>query len=184
MDYAHKMPRILLIAIMLISFNTVAEQVYRSVGPDGSVIFSDKETPGSEAIEVKEVPTVTLPKAPEFRYEEPKKAFPLYQKIEIIRPKNDEAIRENAGDVTITADLDPPLRGGDILEITLDGKIVSTGSSASVSLKSVDRGTHTTQATVKDQTGKVLGSSQPVTFHLLRHSVQHPKPANPAPNAK
>ena len=173
-----------MIVVSLAPIYAVAEQVYRSVGPDGSVIFSDKETPGSEAIEVKEVPTVTLPEAPAFKYQEPRKEVPLYQKIEITSPKNDETIRENTGNITISAAVAPPLRGDHVLEITLDGKAVSTGSGTSVSLENVDRGTHVAGATVTDSKGKVLGSSQPVTFHLLRYSIQHPKPANPAPNHK
>lgn len=184
MDYAHTMLRILIIVVILIPLNAAAEQVYRSVDPDGNVIFSDVETPGSEAIEVKEVPTVTLPRTPEFSYEEPQQENPPYRKIAIVSPQNDESIRENAGNITITASTEPGIWGGHILEITLDGKVVSSGTSTSIDLENVDRGTHVTQATVKDRKGKIQGSSEPVTFHLLRVSIQHPKPANPAPKPK
>ena len=156
-----------------------AETVYRSIGPDGSVVFSDEETPGSESIEVQDVPTVTLPRAPEFRYQEDQPARPPYSRVAIISPANDETIRNNAGNFSISAGLSPRLRGSHVLEISLDGKVVSSGSTTSVNLENVDRGTHVARATVKSSSGEVIQASKPVTFHLLRVSVQHPKPAAP-----
>lgn len=170
------MRSILIIIITLISSSVIAEQVYRSIGPDGSVVFSDKETPGSEPVEVKELPTVTLPKAPKFNYKEPEEEDSFYREVAIVSPQNDETIRENAGNISIRAAVAPPLSRGHILEITLDGKVVFSGSGTSVNLQNIDRGTHIARATVKDQSGKVYIASEPVTFHLLRHSIQHPAP--------
>ena len=47
-------------------------------------------------------------------------------------------------------------------------------TATSIDLNSLDRGTHNVRASVQDAEGRLILDSKTTTFHILRHSVQHP----------
>jgi len=176
MAYARNM-RLFLYSVLIFMTSAASAEIYRSVDENGNVIFSDTPSEGAEKIEVKEAQTVDAPSTEPFRYEPPPgEPPPRYQAVTISSPQNDQSIRANAGNVSVSMSVTPGLRRGDRLVLLMDGKQVASGSSTSVSMKNVDRGTHTLRARVIGRDGKTLASSDPVTFHLQRHSIQHPKP--------
>ncbi|MEX2523364.1 MAG: DUF4124 domain-containing protein [Gammaproteobacteria bacterium] len=171
----------LFIYMVLVTLAAAASaDVYRSVDENGNIIYSDTPSEGAEKIELREAQTVeSQPGTESFRYEPPEsKPPPRYKEVAITSPQNDEAIRANSGNITISMSVNPSLRPGDSLVLTMDGKEIASGRSTSVSLENVDRGTHSLSARVVGRGGKTLASSEPVKFHLLRHSVQHPNPGN------
>ena len=95
----------------------------------------------------------------------------FYRTFRVTSPTQDEAIRDNAGNVTIRLSLQPGLRSGDTIDISLDGRRVGSGDSTTVHLAQVDRGTHTVRATIRDANGQVVARTDGVTFHLLRVAV-------------
>lgn len=176
MEYARTM-RLLLYSALIFMTSAASADIYRSVDENGNVVFSDTPSEGAEKIEVKEAQTVDSPSTQPFRYDPPPaEQPPRYQSLAITSPQDDQSVRANAGNVSVSMSVTPGLRGGDRLVLLMDGKQVASGSSTSVSMDNVDRGSHTLQARVIDRNGKTLASSDPVTFHLLRHSVQHAKP--------
>lgn len=90
--------------------------------------------------------------------------------IEISSPSNDEPIRENTGNITISVSVAPGLSGDHTIRITMDGGVISSGRGSYVSLTNVDRGTHTVAASLLGAGGEVIARSPTVTFHLLRAS--------------
>jgi hypothetical protein len=54
------MQRLLLLLLVFICA-TANSQVFRRIGPDGQVYFSDQPGPGAEKIEVSPVQTIRLP---------------------------------------------------------------------------------------------------------------------------
>jgi hypothetical protein len=96
-----------------------------------------------------------------------------YQKLEIISPANDEAVRENAGNVNVTVGLIPNLRVdlGHRLVLFVDGPQRFQAVNASPQFQFTNRGTYTLRAAVVDPQGKEIASSKPSTFHLLRVSI-------------
>lgn len=167
-------------ALVLLSVTAFASaQVYRSVGPDGSVEFSDHPlTPNATVINVQPVQTapmgapvrhpvsVTAPAA------EPRAA---YHRFEILSPGPDEAVRANDGRVSVALALEPPLSPGHRVVLHVDGQPTGgSEGSLDVTLENLSRGTHQLDALVVNSGGEMVVSAGPVTFHVLR--VHRPTP--------
>lgn len=158
-----------------------ADKVYKKVNPDGTVEYSDQPIEGSEEIVVEQAPATRFEKSPDINYQPPvrdREDASRYE-VTITSPGNDESIRANTGNVTLQGNVQPGLQGGHQLRWTLDGEpLDQTGPT--VNLTNVDRGTHSVRLEVVARDGTVLGTSEPVTFHLLRHSIA---PSAPSPGS-
>lgn len=157
--------------------------VYKSVQPDGSVIFTDEPRKGATKIEVPKTQTYTAPAKPGNEKGTPgaKSAKPplpntesIYAELAILAPGRDSTVRQDAGDIEVQVGFSPELdsKNGHMLALDLDGRRMTEPSASSqFTLQNVDRGTHTVQAHILDGAGKVLKSSDPIIFHVKRHSA-------------
>ncbi len=163
--------------------------VYKSIGPDGNVTYSDQPQANAEKIELPPGPpppapveTLPLPSdvvpptvvqvPPDAEPEVP--PFTGYSTFTIITPENDETLRENNGSVAINLAIEPALyaEAGHKIALLLDGKPVLEGLTATqIQLGNVDRGTHTLQAQVSNAEGTVIASTSIITVHLKRIST-------------
>ncbi len=170
-----------------------AAEIYRYRAPDGSIVFTDDPPPGSQRIEVH--PNLTVgpdvgdertPAAAADEGSVPAKpaATPAgYDSVTIVSPAADEAIRDNAGNLTVSIETQPALRGerGDRLLVLLDGAPVGAATTATrIRLENIDRGSHTLQAVIVDPSGRPLLKSPVHRFHVLRYSRLFRK-AGPGP---
>lgn len=160
-------------------------QVYRSVDKNGNVIYSDQQTEGSVKVEVKELETVksldTSNLPPPIQGKQ-RKAESYYTDLEITSPRDDEAIRENAGNITVTTSVAPQLQAAHKLVLYMDGKDLVSSRDPLFQLQNIDRGTHQLRVTIVDIDGREQISSKTVTFHLLRFSINNPNTPSPPPN--
>jgi hypothetical protein len=174
------MRKILLISLLLATGIAGASSIYQWTDESGRTVFGDKPPPGVEAtpVRVQSIQTFPAPDTSTFKSskteEEEKKAAeeaarPKY-KVAIASPADDEPVRSNPGNIAILISSDPTLdtAAGHKFQLLMDGNPVMTSQKTSVVLTNVDRGTHTLQVQVIDETGKVLESSQNSTFHMLR----------------
>ena len=171
--------RKVLILIAVFASGLLQAQVYRSVDKDGNVIFSDQQTKGAVEVEVKELETVKSLGVPESNASGASKKQPpqlVYKNIAINNPQDDQAVRENSGNLNVTVLVEPKLRGMHKLVLYLDGEEYAAGSSTTFQLENLDRGTHQLRAAVVDADGRQQISSKSVKFHMLRQSVLQPKP--------
>ena len=168
--------------------------VYKHIGDDGTVFFSDKpmkpgDKPYQSSGEVNKFDapkdSKSAPQSPRQRYSgsvgdddvgSPRKSreqAQAYQSISITTPADGSAVRSNDGDVNVQVTLNPPLQTKfkHKLVVTMDGSDTQQSSGASVSFKNVDRGTHQFSARVEDESGKVLLQSSPISASILRHSA-------------
>ncbi len=180
MGYAETM-RILLLIVHLFIMASVQADVYRSVDEEGNVIYTDKPSPDAEKIDIKEVQTIesgptTPSKQAPSQAKEPE--VEQYTNLQITSPENDTALRDNAGNVSISVNVEPALntKVGDQLVLYLDGKDIAKGSGTSFNINNVDRGTHSVNVAIMSKGGKELIRSDPVSFTLLRFSTQQPRP--------
>ena len=169
-------------------------RVYKTVDEEGNVIYTDvppKQDSKRITIDTPNVfnpalPTVAPPPADEEPVEEEKPAV-SYKLLRIVSPKDDEGVRENAGNINVTVNSNPnvDIDNGHSLEILVDGAVHASGTATSFELSSVDRGTHTLTARIVDANGNVLISADTITFHMLRISqLTRPQqfiPRNPSP---
>lgn len=151
-------------------------KVYRKFHPDGVVEFSDQPLTGSEELKVEELPTYKFATpAPERSTPQKPETAPdtvaasPYTSLSITQPARNEAIRANDGNIEVRFTLAPELKHhlGHKIEYILDGKPILR-SDRQVTLKNIDRGTHTLVVQIIDNNNKVLIHSDSVTFHVKR----------------
>tara|TARA_Y100001956_G_C4121322_1_gene187573 strand:- start:1980 stop:2501 length:522 start_codon:yes stop_codon:yes gene_type:complete len=157
----------------------LAQTVYTWTDNNGVLHFSD--TPGGKKVKAIQMPDYQQPPPPptfetESKVEnksrednhQPKSLPPLL--ITITSPEHDQALRSNAGMITIQAELNRKLNIGEQLQLQMDGANYHAPTNRPLwELRNIDRGTHTfiIQA-YRD--GKLIASSSPITVHLLRSS--------------
>lgn len=173
------MKRFLPLIALLFVVSLAQAEMYRWVDEEGNVQFSDTPPPegvDAERMEIPEPSVVeTYKPTPSSSDDEDEAAEgeddakPVkYRRLAIVSPANDEAVRENAGNVTIKVEIRPELQPGHRLRIYLDDERLDNGGTrTTVSLSNVSRGTHTIRAEIVDGDGKVLRRVRS-TFHLLR----------------
>ncbi|OGT78460.1 MAG: hypothetical protein A3I78_04010 [Gammaproteobacteria bacterium RIFCSPLOWO2_02_FULL_56_15] len=156
-----------------------AQTVYRSVDKDGNMVFTDTPVEGAEEIKIKEVQTITLPALPVSSGEVLSTPAPEenpYTSLKIASPGNDEAIRDNTGNLNVIIEINPQLQSMHKLTLYLDGGEYASSSSTTFNLMNLDRGTHQLRVVVQDPVGKILTSTPSITFHILRAIVNQPGP--------
>jgi len=154
--------------------------VYKAVGKDGSVSFSDEAKKGSEVIKVKPVTTI-----PALDIKQNKslttqdKQAEHYQSLSIISPANDTAINTGSGNVQVVVQSEPRLRNGDSFELELDGKVVSTQRGTTFSLESINRGTHTLSIKIINRNKQTLKVA--ISTLTVHRPIRHPVKIQPVP---
>jgi len=173
------MKRVLTLSLLVLFTSTHAE-VFRQVGPDGSVTFTDMPAPGAERVQVEPAQTVNLPPVPPRATQTERsgddvsgerKPTVSYGRFEILAPSNGDSIRANDGSVTVSLLLEPALVPGHKIELVLEGQgggKVYSGSSMSFNLIQLSRGEHKVSARVKDARGGQLVETGTVSFNVLR----------------
>ena len=166
--------------LALVSCSSYAE-LFKWKDADGNIIYSDQPPPNinREETRLEEAelpPLIETPalKVPTTRSDSSNtEPGDLYESIEIVSPTGEEAVRENAGNVSISVAVKPKLltQAGDLVVIYMDGKQVFKGQGFSVKLENVDRGDHEIKAEVVSAGGRVLKQAEPVTFTLQRFSA-------------
>ena len=172
-SYSRQMKLIFLLFFVFYTHNIIAETVYKTVDENGNIIFTDKPSENSEKIKLQELQTIKNPNPiknkPYSKPANPKDVDTVYSRFIITNPAQGSGIRNNAGNVTISASLEPSLRPGHNIVFTMDGTEISKSSSNSASVNNLSRGAHTIGARVIDRTGKTLISTS-TSFSLLRAS--------------
>lgn len=153
---------------------TASGRVYKSVGKDGRVIFTDAPPSDRPADIVDVKPTNTMP--PHVRTsesEEGVKEKPVavrYTRLTVVSPSNDEFFDQEVESVMLRAELEPGLQEGHVFQLLYDGNPVG-GGEMSYTVDGVERGTHSVQAKVLDKKGQVVAESEIVRFHVRKMSL-------------
>ncbi len=158
---------------------TDKKSVYKKVGPDGEVIYTDRPEPGAKEIQVPKGTEYTAPPVPAFTPStraQPKPKPYQYDSLAITSPGQDETIRDNTGAIPVSIRFSPSLRQGHRIQYQLDGETASSGRDTSYTFQNVPRGTHTITARIVDRDDQVLATAS-TTIHLHRASALiKPKP--------
>jgi hypothetical protein len=174
------MQRILLLLLVFVCA-TANSQVFRRIGPDGQVYFSDQPGPGAEQIEVPPVQTMRLPpenvevdataQPNDAATEQQGDVTTVYTGFTIVNPTSEQSVRANDGSVTVYLSLQPELMPGHAITLKIDGedgKEIFSGDSMAVQLTNLSRGRHTVEVTVVSEEGNNLIQAGPVSFYVLR----------------
>ena len=156
----------------------VSAEVYRNVDAYGNVTFSDEPTEGAEAVEVKPVTTITLPKPQAVQQtdklrEEVKREGAVYESVSFQYPENNQAFYSGSGDIQFQVTSTPGLQAGHKYEVTLDGQPVGQSSSGSITVNNVFRGTHEARVHIVDEQGLQVKTGPAISFTVHRPSVRN-----------
>ena len=154
----------------------VSAEVYRNVDAYGNVTYSDEPSEGAEAVEVKPVTTITLPKPEavqetEKLREEVQREGAAYESLSFAYPDNNQAFYSGSGDVQFEVRSTPGLQPGHKYEVTLDGQPVGQSTSGSITVNNVFRGTHEARVQIVDENGVQVKTGSPITFTVHRPSA-------------
>ncbi|MFN2349471.1 MAG: DUF4124 domain-containing protein [Thioalkalivibrio sp.] len=172
--------RLILLPLLLLAFAASAD-IYRWTDAEGNTVFGDNPPEGVDARPVHVQPPTTVPALRDARgilergqeNSESESASQRYERLRIASPGDDEAVRANNGNFTVSVEIVPALRSerGHRLRLILDGSTHSTSESPRFALENIDRGTHRISVQVLDNSDSVLQESETVEFHLLRHRI-------------
>jgi hypothetical protein len=178
--------RIVLFGLLALLSTAALAEIYRYTDANGNTVFTDRPPAGDAApIELPPANTVEM-KVPEIiapePTAEPREPRAPYRLLSIGGIPDGEALRANAGIITLTAHLDPPLRRGHQLRFLFDGEPAAGASTATaVQLQDVSRGEHSVQLEVLGN-GRVIQRSAIERFTVQRVHLGSPALRNrPAP---
>ena len=153
--------------------------VFKSKDKYGRTIFSDRPSGEAELIELKEESRYSAQDHVR-QYErftpastQKPKSF-SYTTLAITSPEADQQIRDNRGNIVVGYQVQPSPPPGHKIVLEMDGEpLTAVLGSGSHALTNIPRGTHQVMLVVKNQKGKVIHSSDPISFTLHRFSKKH-----------
>ena len=169
--------RTFIASIAILLAGVVLAQAYRWVDEDGVVHYSDRPREGAERI--------VLPQdtRPSVSYAAPESAAGAtdtkaadtqttfsYDSIEVSAPAAEETLWNIEGVLTVSINVQPALQPGHRVRVYLDGS-PQMASGTTFQIQEVYRGVHNIQAEVLDETGKLMGRSQPNRFYVQQNTV-------------
>ncbi|SDK36246.1 DUF4124 domain-containing protein [Microbulbifer yueqingensis] len=168
--------------------------IYRVVGPDGKVTFTDVPPKDGKAQRVEVGPTNIQPiarprplptrKLSPRDQEDRERQRPLGPiNFAIVSPQSGATIPPGQRLIVLRVAIDPVPVGGYQFFAVVDGqRWLGSSSGTSLDLSALERGTHDIQAVLTDLAGRVLARSQPITIFVKRPGATLPDA--PAPQAK
>lgn len=172
---------LLILCLVLGTTATVSAQgVYRVVDENGNVTYTDN--PGdkpAEKVEAQE-PNVVQGTTPVIR-PQPSPIdgdVPKKYKVKIVQPESEAHLNADQRELTISVSTDPALHEKHRVQI-VDNGAAQDISGTSLTVKNLNRGTHSYVAQVVNEKGKVLGTSGTVTVY-----VHHPATGTPRPSPR
>lgn len=159
---------LLLLSLLFTVVPSSAQTVYKVVAADGTVTYTDKPVPGSEPVRLTKLNTAE-PLASPSRLTTAQTTQATNYTIIINNPAKEATIRNNLGEVTISANIQPVASGS--YQLHMDGGIVATSSSGVFRLSDIERGAHLIKISFVDNKGKILASSEQQTFYMHKASA-------------
>lgn len=162
----------------LVGMPSLSADIYKSVDKNGVVTFSDtppkEQSASNERIELpshtNRMPSIEVP---ERRVSE-NSEVPVNPSLLIITaPLDNATIPMGPGIFDVVADVQPPLKEEEFVELHLDGTpIAPPQKTPAWTLTYVTRGAHKLEIRRVSSSGKVLDSSAPITVFVLRPSAR------------
>ncbi len=167
----------LLCSLMLVSAQA---DIYRTVSPDGSVVFSDQDV-NDQSVKVKLKPVsvskpasnVTLtPEDLQLKSPSTKPSEGYYTSVKVMAPQDGQTLW-NEPKTAVVVGIQPALQPGDKVQLKMDGKVVRTNATGEFELEYIERGEHRLQAQVVNAEGKVLRFSKSIKIYVQRTNLNN-----------
>jgi hypothetical protein len=166
-------------ALLAILSTSSTAQVYECPGKDGPE-FTDVPCTGGRQLQLPP-PSVIETERP--RAAPPAPAEPAatgYAAFAIASPEEQGTVHTNTGRFPVALSLDPALRDGDLIQVSLDGTLLAKLRDSLQFDIAMDEwesaavadAQHVLEAHVLDRSGKTVISAAPVQFYVLRSTVK------------
>jgi len=184
---------VLFVAVVLVMLTGTS--IYKHVDEDGNVRYSDQPGAGAEELDLRP-PSASeperrpaMPARPHADRDAVVEDSAAYERLRIARPEHEGTVRDNLGNVTVVAHVQPRLRENHYLQLYLDGSATDgPQKSTTFQLTDVHRGEHQLQVRVVDRLGnKVMESPRSIFYmhqasRLFPHRDPGPPPRPPLPD--
>lgn len=170
------MKRTSMLVFLVAGSAAMAGTVYKSVGPDGVTIYSDREVPGAVPVDLPESSTYAPRALPSGTEPPPLATEPLstgeYSSVTIVAPKDGETVYNRDLRVDVEVGIDPALQEGHTLSLVLDGNEIAKGlRNTRLRVTDLERGEHRLEASVYDADGRLIERSPSIRFYLVTETV-------------
>ena len=169
------MKHVMLFILIITSYTSVAA-IYQWTDEQGITHFSDDESKPASAKEINvkltppSIDSLTQSITPKASHANTtvndKSVAPI--SIHINAPIDQQTIRSNAGEITVSATLSSTLRYGSSIRLLIDGIIHSEQIENQFNVTNVPIGTHQLQLQIINNLGKIIASSERITVYLHR----------------
>lgn len=170
---------VLLLLLVLCSLNALAadkKKIYVWRNAEGVLVFSDSPKPNvkTDTVDVSKTPNIIQSVDASILKGDSDKTDPVEElSIEIVKPLDQDTIRDNTGSIYINGVVKPSFKRGMSVVLKFDDKqVAGPQKSAVFILRDIDRGEHRVQLEVWNDSGKVIAVSKPITIYLHRASVK------------
>lgn len=145
-------------------------EVYKTVDKDGNVKYSD--SPPDEQAQTLKLPELnTLPPDQQGQiYQSPATSTheAVAYQVDIISPRNEVVIPPGQRDLAVAVSINPSLQPDHLVTYYIDGELIEETQSSNIVIQDPPRGGRTLTVEVIDQSGEVLGRSEPKTINVIR----------------
>jgi Domain of unknown function (DUF4124) len=171
------MSKLLLLALLLTSFASSADSIYRTTDAEGNVVFTDAPNASSkpaESVEIQRINTVEPPRIitplPDSDTANEQPEVPA-RTVTITTPANETSFPMGPGNFSVSVKVDPALKKYEGLQLFIDGQPWGSPQRDTMwDLINVFRGQHDLTVSVVDNSGQVLAMSAPVRVFVHRPS--------------
>lgn len=168
------LPLLLVIALLPLS---AWAGIYKYIDANGRVAYSDRPVEGAQAMKLRSAPT---PPADKYADEDGVTDDNIsgdgevtrYSSLQVLNPTPGKTINDRSGSVQVILLPTPPLSSSHQLIINVDGKDISRGRHANLSLTNVGRGSHSVTGRIVDADGFVMIESPTVSFHVRKSGAE------------
>ncbi len=183
----------LILAGLTLSLAAASQEIYRWVDKDGIVHYADQ--PGASNAELVNViepnaydgaaatPDSATYGSGDSGGEDSEPAVSPYSSLSIVQPAQDQVFFGADAVVTVTADLQGTLRPDHSVVFFLNGNR-RPASGLSMELSGLARGTYFLRASILDQNGQPVITSQQTAFHVRQPSINSPQSPQAKPGPK
>lgn len=161
---------LLIVLTTLLPRMAVAAEIYKIIGSDGSVRYSDQAPPegGSEAVELPDLfllPAVPLPSSGATNFS---RAETENKTVRILSPMEEEVIHGTDNQINISAAVSPSLSEGERLQLIHNGSAYGPPQTTSQwHLTRLIPGTHKFSVQVLDEQNRLIGQSSTLTIYVI-----------------
>jgi len=166
---------------LLLSGTAAAQDIYKTVDENGNVVYTDqKPSDDAEPVKLRELTVVEPveigdPSAVAGDGQPPPAGLADIN-VRIVSPEPEETIWNTAYEMNVAVSLSASKPSGARLAYLIDGVERAVTGDLQVSLDEVWRGEHQVMVELRDEDGRVISASDPVTFYMRQASALNPPP--------